>query len=106
MDVVKQRLQLGVYDSPSDCIMRTLRSEGISAFYRSLPSTLVMECPFYAILVASNESLKLALKMEGPSRRPERCGMAWHFASAGLSGVIASAATQPFDLIKTRLQTQ
>lgn len=104
MDVVKQRLQLGCYKSAWDCIVRTAHHEGVYAFYRSLPSTLAMECPFYAILVASNESLKLALKMEGPSR--ERSGLHWHFASAGLAGVIASAATQPFDLIKTRLQTQ
>mmetsp|Transcript_1784 Transcript_1784/g.3047 ORF Transcript_1784/g.3047 Transcript_1784/m.3047 type:complete len:644 (+) Transcript_1784:10-1941(+) len=106
MDVVKQRLQLGCYENVWDCIVRTSRSEGISAFYRSLPSTLVMECPFYAILVASNESLKLALNMEGATRKLERNSTLWHFTSAGISGIIASAATQPLDVVKTRLQTQ
>eukprot|EP00930_Biecheleria_cincta_P031764 TRINITY_DN2202_c0_g1_i1.p1 TRINITY_DN2202_c0_g1~~TRINITY_DN2202_c0_g1_i1.p1 ORF type:complete len:661 (-),score=71.56 TRINITY_DN2202_c0_g1_i1:368-2350(-) len=106
MDVVKQRLQLGCYQSTWDCVLRTYQSEGIIAFYRSLPSTMLMECPFYAILVASNESLKLALKMEGASRSADRSGLGWHFVSAGVSGVIASAATQPLDVVKTRLQTQ
>merc|ERR1719478_1314644 len=106
MDVVKQRLQLGCYKSTLDCVSTILRDEGIAAFYRSLPSTLIMECPFYAILVASNESLKLLLNMEGPSRDPERCTMGWHFLSAGISGILASATTQPLDVVKTRLQTQ
>jgi len=106
MDVVKQRLQLGCYKNAYDCISHTCRHEGVIAFYRSLPSTLIMECPFYAILVASNESLKLVLGMEGASRSDSRAGMAWHFASAGVSGIIASAITQPLDVVKTRLQTQ
>jgi len=106
MDVVKQRLQLGCYSSTMDCITRTYGSEGIMAFYRSLPSTLIMECPFYGILVASNESLKLAFRMEGSSREAGRSGPAWHFTSAGISGIIACATTQPLDVIKTRLQTQ
>lgn len=106
MDVVKQRLQLGCYKSTWDCVLSTYRSEGTIAFYRSLPSTMLMECPFYAILVASNESLKLTLKMEGASRSADRSSLGWHFVSAGVSGVIASAATQPLDVVKTRLQTQ
>jgi len=106
MDVVKQRLQLGCYNSMLDCLTTTYRAEGIAAFYRSLPATILMECPFYAILVAVNESLKLSFRMEGASRSADRSGLGWHFASAGLSGIVASAVTQPLDVIKTRLQTQ
>lgn len=106
MDVVKQRLQLGCYRNAYHCVTQTLKHEGVLAFYRSLPSTLVMECPFYAILVACNESLKLTLHMEGTSRSQQRSGVIWHFASAGISGIVASALTQPLDVVKTRLQTQ
>ena len=45
MDVVKQRLQLGCYENALDCVSRVARSEGLGAFYRSLPSTLILEMP-------------------------------------------------------------
>ena len=64
-DVVKQRLQLGCYSNALDCVMNVSRSEGIGAFYRSLPSTLLMEMPFYAVLVAMNERLKGELCLKG-----------------------------------------
>lgn len=149
MDVVKQRLQLGCYDNAWHCIRSIANSpEGVGAFYRSLPSTLIMECPFYAILVACNDSLKIWMGLEdtpvycdrsgagatsssrsssagtffsldsdratatgsgGSSRGEEvnpKVSVGWHFASAGVAGVVASACTQPLDVVKTRLQTQ
>lgn len=135
MDVVKQRLQLGCYKSTYHCVVTIAQSEGVGAFYRSLPATLLMECPFYAILVACNESLKVTMEIENTTlisciggKRSESwrdnihesskldCPhqknlnasrhVGWHFASAGLSGMVASACTQPLDVVKTRLQTQ
>lgn len=103
LDVVKQRMQLGYYSSVSDCIRRVTQTEGTFAFFRSLPSTLLMECPFYAVLVASNESLKIKMKI---SHDVEKTGVGWHFLTAGMSGVLASMVTQPLDCVKTRLQTQ
>lgn len=100
MDVVKQRLQLGVYKSAFECVAHVSRTEGSMAFFRSLPATLIMECPFYAVLVAANESFKTHIQAEG------RSALGWHFVTAGLSGILASAVTQPLDVIKTRLQTQ
>ena len=61
----------------------------------------IMECPFYAVLVATNESLKITMKLESHG-----VSVGWQFLSAGISGVVASAVTQPLDVIKTRLQTQ
>merc|ERR1711904_754380 len=108
MDVVKQRLQLGRYRGTFDCITSVWRHEGLKAFYRSLPTTLVSECPFHGVLVASNESLKVLLGLE--TRGSENTGstayLGWHFFSTGLSGMIAAVATQPLDVVKTRLQTQ
>jgi len=105
MDVVKQRMQLGCYENTWHCIQSVIKCEGVIALYRSLPSTVVMECPFFGILVASNESLKLAFKLEGAGR-VEQPSIGWHFLTSGLSGIAASALTQPLDVVKTRLQTQ
>jgi len=30
----------------------------------------------------------------------------WHFATTGISGMVAAMVTQPLDVVKTRLQTQ
>jgi len=111
-DVVKQRLQLGRYRGTLDCMYSVWRHEGLLAFYRSLPTTLISECPFHGVLVASNESLKVLLGLEarGSAAEPD-CGvtrkaLGWHFFSTGVSGMVAAVVTQPLDVVKTRLQTQ
>eukprot|EP00913_Durusdinium_trenchii_P016712 g15709.t1 len=105
MDVVKQRMQLGIYRNVGDCMRSVLRREGVWGLYRSMPTTMAMNLPFGSILVASNESLKQILGIR-KSRQDTRALLPWHFLSAGLSGAIASACTQPLDVVKTRLQTQ
>jgi len=110
MDVVKQRMQLGVHRGIGDCLRATVRREGLGGLYRSMPTTLAMNVPFGGVLVASNESLKLSLGLgsSSGSSRPSEPGseLPWYFLSAGLSGALASFATQPLDVVKTRLQTQ
>lgn len=106
-DVVKQRLQLGRYSGTLHCIKSVWSCEGVAALYRSMPTTLLMNMPYGAILVAANESLK---KMCGLSGRVQRDQMQnklpWYFFTAGIAGSLACVATQPLDVIKTRLQTQ
>lgn len=50
-EVIKQRLQM--YDSPYksvvDCAKRVFQQEGISAFYRSYTTQLVMNLPYQAL---------------------------------------------------------
>merc|ERR1719464_244588 len=85
-DVVKQRLQLGRYHGTFDCVLNVWRHEGLAAFYRSLPTTLISECPFHGVLVASNESLKVVLGLEtrgcAPNPAPNTT-LGWHFFSTG-----------------------
>lgn len=101
IDTVKQRLQLGGFSTATDCAATMFRREGIAAFYRSLPATLVMNIPYTGLLVAANESLKHSLSLRG--------GLAdapWYFLTAGISGAFSGALTLPLDVVKTRLQTQ
>eukprot|EP01066_Platyproteum_vivax_P014754 Platyproteum_vivax@DN6597_c0_g1_i1.p1 len=100
MDVLKQRMQLGSYQSTYKCFGHTLRREGPSALLRSLPTTLAMNIPFGAALVATNESLKILLQ-----NTQGNC-LYVYFLSAGLSAGLAAALTNPLDVVKTRLQTQ
>lgn len=105
-DVIKQRLQLGRYKGTLDCMFSIWRLEGLRGFYRSLPTTLISECPFHGVLVASNESLKLIFGLGCRDGKDAKCNVGLHFVSTGISGMIAAVATQPLDVVKTRLQTQ
>lgn len=108
IDVVKQRLQLGAYAGTKDCITSTLRREGVRAFYISLPATLAMNVPYTGLLVASNEMLKNLCNVGGAGSGDDAslANAPWYFFTAGVSGAFAGALTLPFDVVKTRLQTQ
>lgn len=59
MDLVKQRMQLGVHSSVTECFHTVTRQEGAIALYRSMPTTIAMNLPYGSALVAVNESAKL-----------------------------------------------
>jgi solute carrier family 25 iron transporter 28/37 len=60
MDVVKQRLQLrrSPYRGVFDCMQRILKEEGVHAFYKSYPTTILMNIPFTAVHFAAYEAGK------------------------------------------------
>jgi len=105
VDTVKQRLQLAnsPYKGAIDCVVKTLRNEGVRAFYRSYPTTLAMNIPFTAIHFSAYESAKTALFKASEA---EKEGFAVQFAAGGVAGGLAAAFTTPMDVIKTRMQTQ
>eukprot|EP00927_Polykrikos_kofoidii_P064556 TRINITY_DN5988_c0_g1_i1.p1 TRINITY_DN5988_c0_g1~~TRINITY_DN5988_c0_g1_i1.p1 ORF type:complete len:368 (+),score=49.97 TRINITY_DN5988_c0_g1_i1:80-1105(+) len=105
-DVVKQRLQLGRHNGAVDCVTCILRHEGATAFWRSLPATLLMNVPFTAILVATNQSLQLLYKSRFQGADAVLASAPGYFLSSGLSGIVAAAATSPMDVVKTSLQTR
>ena len=113
VDTVKQRLQMvnSPYSGVWDCVKGTVRSQGIGALYRSYPTTLAMNVPFTAIHFTAYESAKIALgrhawfhKNESDGEIDEETFFA-QFAAGGLAGGLAAAATNPLDVVKTRMQT-
>lgn len=103
-DVVKQRLQLAhsPYQGVLDCIGRTLKEEGFAAFFRSLPTTLVMNVPFTAVHFSVYEFTKHFLNKGDKDNE----GFTTQLAAGGMAGGCAAAVTTPLDVVKTRLQTQ
>lgn len=99
-DTVKQRMQLGYYNSVPHCVATVARTEGVLAFYRSMPTTLMMNLPFGCIMMAVNESVKKVLNPAGEYSVPTS------MVAGSIAGAVAAALTTPIDLIKTRIQTQ
>lgn len=101
-DVVKQRLQM--YKSPFSgffhCIRETVRTQGVSAFYRSYPTTVLMNVPFMSVYFATYETLKFV--------QNERLGhthAVQHMLAGAGAGALAGLVSNPLDVIKTRIQT-
>jgi solute carrier family 25 iron transporter 28/37 len=107
MDVVKQRLQLGCYQGAIDCTRSVIRTEGIRALFRSYPTTLVINAPYGAVLVAVNEKVKSYLvPADMLTKTSKESLLPRFFLSAGIAAACASVLTHPLDVVKTRLQTQ
>lgn len=100
LDVVKQRMQLGVYSGVLQAMKSMIKHEGISSLYLSLPTTILMNIPAASVNVAVNESCRRFLNPSGDF------DMRTFFISGTIAGGIAGAVTNPLDVIKTRLQTQ
>jgi solute carrier family 25 iron transporter 28/37 len=107
MDVIKQRLQLGCYQGAIDCAKSVVRTEGLGALFRSYPTTLAINAPYGAVLVAANEKLKTWLVSPALKEDvPKEALLPRFFLSAGMAAACASVLTHPLDVVKTRLQTQ
>lgn len=104
MDAVKQRMQLGArhYTGMVHCIKTVLMNEGVAALYAGYTTTLLMNVPYNAVYFASYESLRRFLK-RGSEKEFDALA---HCLAGGGAGCVASALTNPFDVAKTRLQTQ
>lgn len=108
--VVKIRLQnqtgdrkKAIYRGSLDCIQKIYRAEGSRGLFRGLSVTLIRETPSYGAYFASYEIMTRLLLPEDadPSEPSPRLLFA-----GGVAGVIGWLSTYPFDVVKTRLQSE
>ena len=103
-EVVKQRLQLiGSHTSgiqTKDVIKYIYKHQGIVSFYRSFGINYLTNVPFSSMIIYMNEKMKHLFKVK------ERDSMLNYYFCGGLAGCLASIPTTPFDVIKTKLNTQ
>lgn len=103
-DVIKQRMQLQncQYASIISCARCVSRREGYTSFFRSYPTTVLLNIPTFSTNFVVYESAKVALK--GSRLGDEEC---WqhHLVAGGLAGGVAGLVSNPVDVIKTAIQT-
>ncbi|XP_022745683.1 uncharacterized protein LOC111295996 [Durio zibethinus] len=100
-EVLKQRLQAGLFDNVGEALVGTWHQDGLKGFFRGTGATLCREVPFYvAGMGLYAESKKLAQQLLRRELEP------WETIAVGaLSGGLAAVVTTPFDVMKTRMMT-
>jgi hypothetical protein len=100
-EVLKQRLQAGLFNNAGEAIIGTWQQDGLRGFFRGTGATLCREVPFYvAGMGLYAEAKKVAQHVLGRELEP------WETISVGaLSGGLAAVVTTPFDVMKTRMMT-
>lgn len=102
-EVVKQRMQSGMYTSARAAVRGTLAKEGVAGFFSGYGSLVLRELPFDAMQFPLYEFLKMKwAKREGVDQL-----QTWQTSVCGsVAGGVSAAVTTPLDVVKTRLMTQ
>lgn len=102
-EVVKQRMQSGMYTSARAAIRDTFAKQGVPGFFSGYGSLILRELPFDAMQFPLYEFLKMKWAKAAGVDQLET----WQTSVCGsLAGGVSAAVTTPLDVVKTRLMTQ
>jgi len=107
VDVVKTRLQMdgssGIkqYSGSMDCATKLVKAEGPGSLFKGLPPALVRQSTYGSLRYGLYTPIKNSMGIKAGEPVP-----LWKkIIAGGSAGAIASAAANPTDLLKVRLQT-
>lgn len=100
-EVVKQRLQVGYYIDSRAALAGFARP---ALLYAGLGAQLARDVPYAAVEFVFYENLKAAAARRNGEGR--KLGRVESFLVGGASGAAAAIASNPLDVVKTRLMTQ
>lgn len=101
-EVLKQRLQVGVYSDLGGALRGLVASRQLGRLYAGLGAQLARDVPYAAVEFVFYENLKNGVS----DGKGEKLSRAESFVVGGVSGAAAAIASNPLDVVKTRLMTQ
>lgn len=87
------------YTSVLDALVRMVKKEGFGSLYRGSMPTIQRAMIVTAAQLASYDQFKECLL----ANKVMKEGMATHFVASCLAGIVASLASNPIDVVKTRM---
>eukprot|EP00397_Hematodinium_sp_SG-2012_P050034 GEMP01057966.1.p2 GENE.GEMP01057966.1~~GEMP01057966.1.p2 ORF type:complete len:162 (+),score=37.55 GEMP01057966.1:578-1063(+) len=89
------------YSNVVDALRRTINEEGASTLYRGVGPTITRACIVTTFQLGTYDQAKELLLRVGI-----KDGVTCHFSASLLAGFFASVASNPVDVIKTRIMNQ
>lgn len=104
-DLVKVRLQTGVYNTTSECIKQTLVKDGLRGFYRGVLPPLIGVTPMFAVSFWGYDvGKKLISSYTGKAAEKFTIG---DISTAGfISAIPTTLVAAPFERVKVMMQIQ
>lgn len=104
-DLVKVRLQTGVYQSTAECIKGTLAKDGLTGFYRGVLPPLLGVTPMFAVSFWGYDvGKKIVSSYTG--RKSEDFTIADISTAGFLSAIPTTGVAAPFERVKVMMQVQ
>ena len=112
-DTLKVRLQTQsatkpIYSGVVDCLVKTVRWEGVGGLYKGVASPLVGQMFFRATLFTAYGQSKEMLLRQRRAREGEGAALraSDYFVAGGITGFCAAFAEGPIDFYKSQMQVQ
>jgi solute carrier family 25 S-adenosylmethionine transporter 26 len=100
-EILKQQMQVGVYDSLIDASQKTYSRSGFRGFFVGVNSLILREIPFESVQFLTYEYLK-----HEDYGRTSEISCLEHLLHGGFAGGLAAFVTTPIDVAKTRVMVE
>ncbi|XRB10563.1 mitochondrial carrier protein [Pseudoscourfieldia marina] len=107
-EVMKQRVQAGLYPNLAKAAVGMWREDGFSAFYRGYSAQVLRDVPYAAVQFGTYEAVRRWQQRTAASAETSRnplVRLASRIPSGALGGMAAVVVTSPLDAAKTRIMT-
>ncbi|KAG6549789.1 hypothetical protein Mapa_008770 [Marchantia paleacea] len=110
-EIIKQRVQAGIYRNVFEATTSVWMKEGVTGFYRGYTAMVARDIPYSALQFMTFEILKrrrlrTRLNSKQQSKPKNGEGMMTDMWMGAIAGAVASTLTTPLDVVKTRVMTQ